>query len=195
VARAHPGAPLVVSAPARTPVAEPGLRYLARRVAVYLGARERVLATLIAHRARADGWFAVEALQALSGSRIAAGRVGSVRLRGDRDLDLEIDGSPTVIRVRSLPGPDARRPAGPANDWKSDLASELAEAVTGGATLLAVAYPLRAEDPAWREATGELERASGARLAEELQVQLAGPERVTVSLWVPGERDSRPSVL
>lgn len=153
--------------------AEPGLRYVLRRLAVYLGARERALATLIAHGARADGWLAVEALQALSGSHLAAGRVAALRLRDGRDLELELDGEPAGVRLLSLPGFDPQKP--------EELARELQALETG--VLITVAYPLRADDAAWLDGIPDLERVSGTRMEEQLQVQLAGPDRVTVSLW------------
>jgi hypothetical protein len=175
--------------------ADPGLGYLLRRLAVHLGAREDLFMALAAAGARADGWLAVEALGALTG-QLASRRVRGLRLGGpsqgrsgeEPDLELEVDGRPLALRLLSVPVAGERGlESAVAEDGELVRQLRLAGGREAGA-LLAVLYPLRPDDETWTESIPELERASGTRMAQQVQVLLAGPDRVTVSLWVREDR-------
>ncbi len=177
---------------AKQPALAATLDFLLRRVAVYLGTREALFPTLMAQGVRVDGWLAVEALYALTRPHIAARRISAVRAGGpsqggpakEPDLELESAGRRLELRLRSTPLSEAR-PASTYLSGAGELAAQfrLLSERPDESVLILVSYPARTDDGEWQAAVAEAERAHAARLVNQVQFQLPGPERVTVSLW------------
>jgi hypothetical protein len=163
--------------------ADEPLSYLFRRVAVYLGTRANLFTTLIALRARADGWLAIETLGALTQPQTTARRFDAVVPRGisqghspdEADLEVTFGDERLALRIRSLPVDPSRPPN------LSPVAHQPPESV-----LILVSYPVRLDDQIWQDATETMARTPGITLLDQVQFQLPGPDRVVVSLWRRG---------
>ncbi|MCS7206582.1 MAG: hypothetical protein NZ951_01400 [Dehalococcoidia bacterium] len=166
--------------------------YILRRVAVYLGVKEALFPHLIAQGARADGWLAVEAFNALRQPYIASQYFQDVRLTGatqggspdDPDLELTAQGQPLRLQIRSVPL-TAQRPLAYYFTTPTELPRRFRflHAHPSTSALLLVAYPLRMDNPDWENAVKEAEQAHQVRRLDQVQFILPGPDRVTVSVW------------
>ena len=169
------------------------LEYVLSRLTTYYGQKADYLAGFIGRGLRAEGWFAMEALQTLSASSAAhTVQVEEVRGRSQGaaefspDLQIGIAGQSHQLAIKSLPLKGEldidhyfSRELPPLFRWLDRLKER--------AALVTIVYPCSAKDERWVASVSAAEEASAVKVAGQREFIVPRPPlplaTVCVSLW------------
>lgn len=174
------------------PVAH-ALDYVLSRLTTYYGQKADYLAGFIGLGLRAEGWFAMEALQTLSTSSAAhVVRVEEVRGRSQGeaefspDLQLGIGSQSHQLAIKSLP---LKGELDIAHYFSHELPPlfRWLDRLKERAALVTIAYPCSTKDERWASSVSAAEEANAVKVAGQREFIVPRPPlplaTVCISLW------------